>query len=123
MSLIFTERSYEPERMDLETLDAAAARRILIALERINAWLGGVRATLFHLDRFSKNWPVGSTIRFLDWGTGGADVPRAIVRWCRLHGFKAAVVGVDNNPAVVAYAREACKEYPEIRIIEQDALS
>src|SRR5579872_1577985 len=118
MSLIFTERSGEPERMDLETLDAAAARRIFIALERINAWLGGVRATLSYLKRFSEDWPAGSTVRFLDWGTGGADIPRAIVRWCRSRGFKAEVVGIDNNPAVVNYARETCREYPEIEIVE-----
>lgn len=123
MSLIFLERSYQPERMDLETLDAAAARRILIALERVNAWLGGVRATLFHLERFSKNWLKGSTIRFLDWGTGGADMPRAIIRWCRSREFKAEVIGVDNNPAVVAYAREACREYPEIQIVEGNLAS
>jgi len=120
VSWIFLERSHLPERMDLEALDAPTAARILRALERVNAWLGGVSATLSPLKRFSKNWPAGSKIRFLDWGTGGADIPRALVRWCRSRGFKAEVVGVDNNPAIVAYAREACKEYPEIQIAEGD---
>ncbi len=120
MSLVFTERSLEPERMDLESLAPATTTRILKALESINAWLGGVRATLFHVERFSKKWPPGSRVRFLDWGTGGADVPRAIVRWCRLKGFKAEIVGMDNNPAVVDYAREACEKYPEIQIVNTD---
>jgi len=120
VSWIFLERSHLPERMDLETLDAPTAARILTALERVNAWLGGVSATLSPLKRFSKNWPAGSRIRFLDWGTGGADIPRALVRWCRTRGFKAEVVGVDRNGPVLNYAREACRDYPEIQFLETD---
>ena len=45
---------------------------------------------------------------------------RALVCWGRRAGFRLEVVGVDNNPAVIAYAREACRDYPEITLIQSD---
>lgn len=93
---------------------------ILASLERINTRLGGYRATLYHLDRFSARWASGQTIRFVDWGTGGADMPRAIVRWARRRGQRVEVIGVDHHPAVLAYARKACADYPEIQIQDRD---
>jgi SAM-dependent methyltransferase len=120
MQGFWTERSLEPERMDLETLDAATAASILRTLETINAWLGGVRATLYHVRQFSKRWNPGERVRFIDWGTGGADLPRALVRWGRKNGFTFEVTGVDSNGPVLDYAREACREYPEIRLVAAD---
>lgn len=114
------ERSRLPERMDREPLTDADAREILEALERINRMLGGWRATLIHLRRFSRQWKPGQRVRFVDWGTGGADLPRAIVRWARRRGFRFEVVGVDNNSPVLRYARHACRDYPEIRLVHAD---
>ena len=116
MSFVFSERALLPERMDVESLDPASARRILHALEQVNAWLGGVHATLSELRLFSRRWEPGQTIRFIDWGTGSADIPRAIVRWCRRNRFRAEVLGVDRNAAIIDYAREACASYPEIQL-------
>src|SRR4051812_32918928 len=100
MSLIFKTRSLTPERMDVEFIDQEETAQILRTLERVNAWLGGVRATLWHLNRMSNYWTRGQTIRFIDWGTGGADIPRAIVRWARRRGWLVEILGMDNNPAV-----------------------
>ncbi len=122
MNGFLSERSLQPERMDLEVLDGRSAISILRTLETINTWLGGVQATLYHVRRWSRDWKPGERIRFIDWGTGGADIPRALIRWGRKHGFKFEVVGVDNNPAVLDYAREACKEYPEITIVEENLI-
>ena len=120
MSLIFKMRSQTPERMDTEFIAPEELAEILKGLETINKWLGGVRATLWHLKRFSRFWRPGQTIRIIDWGTGGADIPRAIVRWARKRGFHVEILGMDNNPAVLAYAKEASKEYPEIRLTAGD---
>ena len=46
----------------------------------------GVRATLSHFKRWSRRWKPGERIRVIDWGTGGADIPRALVRWARANG-------------------------------------
>jgi len=120
MSLIFKTRSQIPERMDTEFIPPDEMAQILRTLETINVWLGGVRATLWHLNRFSRFWRPGQSIRMIDWGTGGADVPRAIVRWARARGFHVEILGLDNNPAVLAYAKAACQNYPEIRLTEGD---
>ena len=120
MSLIFQSRCLDPERMDIETLTLEEMTPILQALESINRWLGGVRATLFHLNRFSRFWRPTQTIRIVDWGTGGADMPRAIVRWAKSKQFKVEIVGMDIHPVVIEYARKACAKYPEIRLIEGD---
>src|ERR1035438_6522983 len=109
--------------MDVETLSPEHTAEILRTLESINLWLGGVRATLWHLKQFSRRWEPGERLRMVDWGTGGADIPRAIVRWGRARGFRIEVVGVDSNPTVVDYAKEACKEYSEITIRHQDAFA
>ncbi len=121
MSFVFPERALQPERMDIEPLDEATTRRILSALEHVNAWLGGVHATLSVLETFSRRWHPGERIRFIDWGTGSADIPRAIVRWCRRRGYQAEVVGIDRNAPIVAYAREACRDYPEITLLQTNA--
>src|SRR5439155_24970091 len=110
MSLIFKTRSLAPERMDTEFIPPDELAQILRTLETINIWLGGWRATLRHLQGFSRHWVPGQTIRLIDWGAGGADILRAIVRWARGRGFPVEIVGVDNNPAVLAYAKAACRD-------------
>ena len=106
--------------MDQETLTEADAADILRTLETINACLGGVGATLWHLSRFSRHWDPGQRIRIIDWGTGGADVPRAIIRWARSLGFHVEIVGVDNNLVSLEYAKIACRSYPEIQLAQAD---
>lgn len=123
MSLILHQRVLTPELMDTESYSAEDARRILSALERINVLLGGVRATLYHFERFSKRWSPSNPVRIVDWGTGGADLPRAIVRWARRKKFQVSVVGIDNNAVVADYARKACQDYPEIEIRDADLSS
>jgi hypothetical protein len=120
MSVIFRKRSNLPERMDTETLKPDEMARILRSLEFINRWLGGTRATLWHLKRFSRFWRPRQTIRIVDWGTGGADIPRTIVRWARRNNFHVEILGMDNHPAVLDYARNACRNYSEIRLMEGD---
>jgi len=121
MSFIFPERALQSERMDVELLDEDTTRRILSALEQVNAWLGGVHATLSVLGTFSRRWRYGERLRFIDWGTGSADIPRAIVRWCRQRGYQAEVVGIDRNASIIAYARQACRDYPEIALLQTNA--
>jgi SAM-dependent methyltransferase len=112
------ERSRELEHLDHLPIDYPSMAAIHRNLETINAWLGGVHATLYHLRRYSKKWKPGEAIRMLDWGTGGADVPRAIVRWARRKGFHVEITGVDPSAQSLTYAREASREYPEIKFVQ-----
>ena len=121
MSLLFSRRSVALERMDTEPLDPATAAQVFRNLETINRRLGGARATLWHFARFSKEWKAGERIRILDWGTGGADMPRALVRWARRRGYDLHIVGIDQDAVTAQCARRACRDYPEIEIVHADA--
>ena len=106
--------------MDVETLAPESAATILKTLETINQWVGGVRATLWHVKRVARRWSPGQRIRMIDWGTGGADIPRAIIDWARPRGFHVDITGVDRNTEVLAYAKKACAAYPEITLFQED---
>lgn len=61
-------------------------------------------------------------ISVVDVGTGGADVPLALVRWARARGHRVRVVALDASPAVLACARLAARGADGVRLIAGDAL-
>lgn len=107
--------------MDAPDVDPALLDRSLRFIRRINALLGYTRATLWHLKRFSRDWRSGETIRIVDFATGSADIPCAILRWASAHGFDVRVVGIDRHPTT---ARIAARESSDarLRIVQADVL-
>src|SRR4051794_17935057 len=71
------QRQREAEWMDSPSADPDQLRQSLAFIRRINTALGYTRATLRHLDRFSRDWnrsqPM-SPMRILDVATGSGDV-------------------------------------------------
>jgi ubiquinone/menaquinone biosynthesis C-methylase UbiE len=59
----------------------------------------------------------------LDLGTGGADVPRALVRWARRAGRPIRVLAVDLSAPTLECARRTVAGYPEITLLQADALA
>jgi SAM-dependent methyltransferase len=109
--------------MDADGVDARELRRSLAFIRRVNALLGYTRATLAHLERFSRGWPRGRRVDVADFATGSADVPQAIVRWGERRGFDVHVVALDRHDQTAAAAREATAGEPRIRIVRGDALA
>ena len=110
------------EWMDAPDADPALVRRSLGFLRRANRLLGYTRSTLAHLERFSQRWKPGERIRVIDFATGSADVPRAILRWADRHGFDLRVVGVDLHATT---ARAALTDHPRdtrLQIVRADVL-
>lgn len=110
------------EWMDAPDADPALVRRSLGFLRRANRLLGYTRSTLAHLERFSHSWKPGERIRVIDFATGSADVPRAILRWGARSGFDLRVVGVDLHATT---ARAALADHPpdrRLRIVRADVL-
>lgn len=105
--------------MDAPDVDPALLRRSLGFIRRINSLLGYTRATLHHLDRFSRGWRPGERIRILDLATGSADIPRAILRWADRRGFDVHILGVDRHPVTVAAAGVEDAD-PRLRIVQAD---
>jgi SAM-dependent methyltransferase len=110
------------ERMDAPDADPALVRQSLRFLRRVNVLLGYTRSTLGHLERFSRGWEAGERIRVIDFATGSADLPRAVVRWGERRGFDVRVVGVDLH-ATTAAAAMVRNPDPRIRVVRANVLS
>lgn len=114
-------RQRETEWMDEPGADPRLVRKSLAFIRRINALLGYTRATLSHLEEFSRDWKRGETIRIVDLATGSADIPLAILRWADRRAFDVRVVGVDLHPTIAATAARE-NPNPRLAIVRADVM-
>jgi ubiquinone/menaquinone biosynthesis C-methylase UbiE len=108
--------------MDRPDADPAMLARSLRFIRTINAALGYTRATLRHLERFSRTWSNRETIRVIDFATGSADVPRAVLRWADARGFDVRVVGVELHAETARTAARASSHDRRFTIVQADVL-
>jgi SAM-dependent methyltransferase len=108
--------------MDDPRADPRDLARSLRFIRMVNRRLGGTRAVLSQLERWSPGRPAQSELRILDVGTGSADIPVAIVEWARARGQRVRVTGIDANPATLELARQHVADRPEIELFCADAL-
>jgi ubiquinone/menaquinone biosynthesis C-methylase UbiE len=73
-------------------------------LARFNRRLGGIRLTTSAVDALA---PGSAPLAVLDVGTGGADIPLALIERGRAEGRLVRVTGIDNRPEVLAAAAVA----------------
>lgn len=109
---------FAPELLDEEQHDPRELTQSLDHVAAVNRWLGGVRSLLLHVTRFLE-----SDARVLDVGTGSADLPRRIAKWCRKHHRRVTITATDLHPQMLAIAAAKCVDYPEIIVEGADALS
>jgi ubiquinone/menaquinone biosynthesis C-methylase UbiE len=115
-------RRRQREWMDQPDADPHELRQSLNFIQRINTLLGYTRATLGHLERFSRSWKPGERIDIIDLATGSADIPRAILRWADRRGFNVHIVGVDRHPVTVQ-AADAGPSDPRLSIVQGDVFN
>jgi hypothetical protein len=118
-----------PREVDrLELLDRPGAPSAELAesladIGRLNR-MGPTRTLLAHLgpflDRFQEE-ARGRPFRVLDLGTGGADIPVAVVHWARARGVRVSVLGMDVQPEVLSCVAPTARVLPEIRLLAGDA--
>jgi ubiquinone/menaquinone biosynthesis C-methylase UbiE len=92
------------ELLDGQLDDPAALAGNLRDLRRINRWLGGVRLSADAIDALAAH---REQLTVLDVGTGGADIPVALLARAEDRGRGLAVVGIDSRPEVLAAAAVA----------------
>lgn len=92
------------------------------AITRLNG-LGGRWITLRHVRHLLGGLPAHRPVTVLDVGTGAADIPVTLVRWARRHGRVLRIFALDRGRATLAYARAYTAGYPEITLIQGDALA
>jgi ubiquinone/menaquinone biosynthesis C-methylase UbiE len=114
-----THRIREQEWMDAPGADPVQLRKSLAFIRFINKYLGYTRATLSHLDQFSRRWKPTEPIRILDIATGSADVPLALLARAKSRNIPLHVTGVDLHPKTAAEAQAAAGK--DLSIIRADA--
>lgn len=109
------------ERMDEPGVDPAELHPTLEDLSWVNRTFGGTRAVLCHLDGLCRDRH--GPIRFLDVGTGYADIPRAVVRWARARGRVIEIDALEPHPTIRQLATRACADFPEIHLHDGNGLA
>jgi ubiquinone/menaquinone biosynthesis C-methylase UbiE len=92
------------ELLDGPLDDPAALLGNLRDLRRINRRLGGVALSAAAIDALVAH---RDQVTLLDVGTGGADIPLALIERARARGTQLRVVGIDPRPEVMAAAVRA----------------
>ena len=90
-----------PELLDGALDDPAVLDDNLRDLRRINRWLGGAALSASALEAVA---PGVAEVTLLDIGTGGVDIPMALLRWAARRGRRLTVVGIDSRPEILAAA-------------------
>jgi len=107
--------------MDDLNLSGDALAQNLEELEVINKRLGGNGVVLDALGKMLGKR--GEAVEIVDLGTGGGDLPRAIVDWARKKDLPLRVIGVDANPFMIEFSRNKARDYPEITFETADIFS
>lgn len=116
-----------PRSGALELLDQSnlSVRELSISLRdvgRLNRWFGGTRAVVSEVGRISRERGLAGRVSVLDIGTGGADIPRALVRWGARHGITLDIVACDRHDQVVSLAAAFSSGHESIAVLRADAL-
>ena len=111
------------ELLDGPLDDPEALADNLRDLRRINRWLGGVT-----LSRSAVRAVAGpsDSLSLLDVGTGGADIPLALIDDARARGGPLRVVGLDSRPEILEAAVRAdprVASTPRLELLLGDGLA
>jgi 2-polyprenyl-3-methyl-5-hydroxy-6-metoxy-1,4-benzoquinol methylase len=112
-------RSRELELMDLPISSEDLLAGELKNLRRLNRYLGGYRGIEASLAELARQREL-KQLSLLDIGTGSADIPGRIVRWCRRRRIGVSIVALDLDPLAARLARQAVIDYPEISVVRGD---
>lgn len=114
---MFKSRSYQPELLDSDDIPTQDLYQNLRELNFINTWLGGHDITTAGIEKFKQ---VLKNATIADIGCGGGDNLKAIAKWARKRNISIKLVGIDLKKDCIDFARENCKDFPEISFIESD---
>jgi SAM-dependent methyltransferase len=110
--------------MDSPDVDPEQLEDSLADLRTVNRWLGGSASVIRRLTPLIRrlHGAGAATIRLLDVGTGSADLPLLLERWCRKRRIPLRVVASDLHAGTVRSAARALSSRPGISLVRSDAL-
>jgi 2-polyprenyl-3-methyl-5-hydroxy-6-metoxy-1,4-benzoquinol methylase len=116
----FAQRSSQIEIMDDLQCGGEVVNQTLRELEFINRWLGGNAITMEGVKELAAHH---SAITIADLGCGSGDMLKMFADWGRKNKCTLSLTGIDANPNIIEFARNNCKEYPEIQFETMDVFS
>jgi SAM-dependent methyltransferase len=120
-SLLVPARRHDPEWMDRTDNTPSDLEGALDDIRLVNRFLRGSKILVAAVRPFFRSLSAGETLRVLDVGTGGADLPLDLVAGARRFGRSIRVVAVDRDPVTLDYARRKTAGIPEIEVLPADA--
>lgn len=112
----------DKERLELAEVDPDLVRRTLRQFRLINRLLSRSGALMReHFFPIMERDPE-RCYTLLDLGAGGCDIALRAAREARRRGLKLHITALDNDRRTLPFARQAVRDYPEIGIIEGNAL-
>jgi 2-polyprenyl-3-methyl-5-hydroxy-6-metoxy-1,4-benzoquinol methylase len=92
------------ELLDGPLDDPVALAGNLRDLRRVNRWLGGASLSTVAIEALAAH---RVQLTLLDVGTGGGDIPLALLDWAHRRDRRLSVVGIDSRPEIIAQAVQA----------------
>lgn len=125
--MLTPERIYEEELLDAGEGTDEDVRKNLLDLRRINRLLGGTRVVLDALNAsVDGNRDDGKRIErlsLLDVGTGSADIPTEVHRWCKARRIEPFVAALDLSERNLRITRKDLSAGAELSFVQADALN
>jgi len=112
----------DKERMDRADADPDRLRRTIRQFRWINLLFSASRALLREHFFSAMIRDPARKYTLLDVGAGGCDIAIWAAREARKRGLKLDITALDNDPRILPVAYRAVRDYPEIRILEGNAL-
>ncbi len=110
------------EKLESADVEMNRFRRTIRQFRLINYLFSGSRRLLRkHFFTVMEQDP-GRIYTLLDVGAGGCDIAIWAVREARQRGLKLNITALDNDRRILPIAAQAIRDYPEIRIVEGNAL-
>ena len=112
----------DKEKLELADADLYLFERTIRQFRLINRFLSASgRLMREHFFTIMEQDPQ-RVYTLLDVGAGGCDVAVRAVREARRRGLKLHITALDNDARILPIARQAIRDYPEIRIVQGNAL-
>lgn len=114
----FSQRCYEPEKMDGDDFSELEYVRCLSEIERVNNFMGVNSSILKSL--FGLGLKEMKEVSLLEVGSGNGGFLRFFEHWARKNGVKTKLIGVDLHPWAEKIAQGQLEKDSKIEFLTQD---
>lgn len=112
----------DKEKLELAEVDANRLQRTIRQFKLINGlFSASSRLVREHFFTIMEQDPE-RTYSLLDVGAGGCDIAIRTAREARHRGLKLEITALDSDKRMLHFACQAIRDYPEIRVLEGNAL-